>query len=78
MCQNLNRRRDFYRVRQVARLYGCRQHGFDKILVEIDPPPVNIVYPQGRLVPQKVRAFVDFAMPRLRECLALIETDCSV
>ena len=45
---------------------------------EIEPPPVNIVYPQGRLVPQKVRAFVDFAMPRLREYLALIETQCSV
>ena len=45
---------------------------------EIEPPPVNIVYPQGRLVPQKVRAFVDFAMPRLRECLALIETQCAL
>ncbi len=45
---------------------------------EIEPPPVNIVYPQGRLVPQKLRAFVEFAMPRLRECLALIETQCSV
>ena len=44
---------------------------------EIAPPPVNIIYPQGRLVPQKVRAFVDFAMPRLRECLALVETQCS-
>jgi DNA-binding transcriptional LysR family regulator len=44
---------------------------------EIEPPPVNIVYPQGRLVPQKVRAFVDFAMPRLRECFVLIETQCS-
>jgi DNA-binding transcriptional LysR family regulator len=44
---------------------------------EIKPPPVNIVYPQGRFVPQKVRALVDFAMPRLRECLALIETQCS-
>ncbi len=32
---------------------------------EIEPPPVNIVYPQGRLVPQKVRVFVDFAMPRV-------------
>ncbi len=45
---------------------------------EIEPPPVNIVYPQGRLVPQKVSAFVDFAMPRLRECFVLIETQCSV
>ena len=44
---------------------------------EIDPPPVNIVYPQGRLVPQKVGAFVEFAMPCLRECLVLVETQCS-
>ncbi len=45
---------------------------------EIEPPPVNIVYPQRRLVPQKVSAFVDFATPRLHECLSLIETQCSV
>ncbi len=45
---------------------------------EIEPPPVNIVYPQRRLVPQKVSAFVEFARPRLHECLALIETQCSV
>ena len=45
---------------------------------EIEPPPVNIVYPQRRLVPQKVSAFVDFATPRLRRCLALIETQCPV
>ncbi len=45
---------------------------------EVNPPPVSIIYPQGRRVPQKMRAFVDFAMPRLRECLELIETQCSV
>ena len=45
---------------------------------EIEPPPVNIIYPQRRLVPQKVSAFVEFARPRLHECLALIETQCSV
>jgi DNA-binding transcriptional LysR family regulator len=44
---------------------------------EIDPTPVSIVYPQGRRVPRKIRAFVDFAMPRLRESLALIERQCS-
>jgi hypothetical protein len=27
---------------------------------------VQLVYPQGRLVAPKVRAFVDFAAPRLR------------
>ncbi len=44
---------------------------------EIDPPPVSIVYPQGRRVPQKLRAFADFAMPRIRESLGLIDTQCS-
>ena len=44
---------------------------------EIEPPLVSIVYPQGRLVPQKVRSFIDFAMPHLRERLALVEAQCS-
>lgn len=33
---------------------------------EQDPWPVNIVYPSRGLVPKKVRAFLDFATPRLR------------
>lgn len=45
---------------------------------EIDPLPVSFIYPQSRLVPQKVRAFIDFAMPRLRERLCLVATQCSV
>jgi DNA-binding transcriptional LysR family regulator len=44
---------------------------------EIDPVPVSIVYPQGKRVPRKVRAFFDFATPRLRDSLALIERQCS-
>jgi DNA-binding transcriptional LysR family regulator len=31
--------------------------------------PVSIIYPQSRLISPKVRAFVDFATPRLREVL---------
>lgn len=31
--------------------------------------PVHLVYPQGRLMAPKLRAFVDFAAPRLREAL---------
>ncbi len=63
--------------------YQAASHVADRTLeiilggYEIEPPPVNIVHPQGRLVPQKVRAFVDFAMPRLQECLTFIETQCS-
>jgi DNA-binding transcriptional LysR family regulator len=31
--------------------------------------PVHLVYPQGRLIAPKLRVFVDFAAPRLREAL---------
>ncbi len=44
---------------------------------ELEPAPVSLVYPQGRRVPQKLRAFVDFAMPRLRSCLDRIAAQCS-
>ncbi len=39
-----------------------------RILVEFEPPPipVSLVYPEGRLLPAKVRAFIDHAAPRLR------------
>ena len=40
---------------------------------EVDPRPVNLIYPQGRFAPQKVRAFIDFAVPLLRERLALVD-----
>ncbi len=43
---------------------------------EIDPLPVNLVYPQGKNAPQKLRAFIDFAVPRIRECLARVKTQC--
>ncbi len=36
---------------------------------ECAPLPVNLVYPSNRLVPLKLRAFVDFAAPRLAERL---------
>jgi DNA-binding transcriptional LysR family regulator len=29
-------------------------------------PPISLVYPSGRLVPLKLRAFLDFAVPRLK------------
>lgn len=42
-------------------------------LVDAEPPPipVNLVSPHGRLSVPKVRAFVDFALPRLRAAFAL-------
>lgn len=41
------------------------------VLDEFTPPPqpVHLVYPQARLIAPKVRAFVDFAAPRLRAAL---------
>lgn len=37
--------------------------------LEPDPIPVHIVYPGGRSVAAKVRAFIDHAVPRLRRVL---------
>lgn len=41
-------------------------------LKSLSPPPVpvHLVYPAGRLLSAKVRAFVDFARPRLKRVLA--------
>jgi DNA-binding transcriptional LysR family regulator len=36
---------------------------------EPEPLPVSLVYPSGRLVPLKLRAFTDFVMPRLKQKL---------
>ena len=45
---------------------------------EIAPLPVSFIYPQGRLLPQKVRCFIDFALPLLRERLQEIDHQCSI
>jgi DNA-binding transcriptional LysR family regulator len=37
---------------------------------EPEPWPVHLVYAGGRLVPEKLRAFLDFAAPRLKAVLA--------
>lgn len=39
---------------------------------EPEPWPVHIVYPAGRIVAIKLRAFLDFATPRLKERLSKI------
>lgn len=38
------------------------------VLREFEPKPfpIHVVYPTGRHIPQKLRAFIDFAMPRLK------------
>src|SRR5215831_5080096 len=42
------------------------------VLDEFQPPtrPVNFVYAAGRFMPIKLRAFLDFAAPRLKAWLA--------
>jgi len=37
--------------------------------------PVHVIVPQGRLTVPKVRAFMDFAVPRLRSHFARLEKD---
>jgi DNA-binding transcriptional LysR family regulator len=41
------------------------------VLADYEPPriPISLVYPSQRQVPLKLRAFLDFATPRLRESL---------
>jgi hypothetical protein len=39
--------------------------------------PVHVLTPQGRLAVPKVRAFVDFATPRLRSALARMEAEAN-
>ena len=45
---------------------------------EHGPLPVHIVTPQGRLSVPKVRAFVDFAVPRLRAQFARLAADAGL
>ena len=41
---------------------------------EPSPWPVSLVHSGGRLLPLKLRAFLDFAAPRLKRRLAELET----
>lgn len=49
-----------------------REGRLQVLLAEAEPPPwpVHLITPEGRLSVPKVRAFVDFALPRLREDFA--------
>jgi DNA-binding transcriptional LysR family regulator len=50
------------------------------VLRDFEPPPspVSLVFAGQRLLPQKLRAFLDFAAPRLRAELSRIATDKSM
>lgn len=49
------------------------------VLADAEHPalPVHVLTPQGRLAVPKVRAFVDFATPRLRSALARMEAEAN-
>ena len=68
-----------YKGRPICAAPHVAEGGLDIVLdrYEIEPTPVSLVYPQGRLVPLKLRAFADFAVPRLRARLADVERQCS-
>ncbi len=38
---------------------------------EAEPVPIHVVYREGRRAPARVRAFVDFLVPRLRQSAEL-------
>ncbi len=62
---------------QAARHIAAKE--LTPVLTQYDLPinPVNFIYPQGRLVPLKLRTFIDFAAPRLSDRLNTIEQQCS-
>lgn len=67
----------------VTRLYSyhvaeyVRDGRLTVVLPQAEPPalPVHILTPQGRAAVPKVRAFIDFAVPRLRSELGRIATE---
>ncbi len=55
---------------QVAREVEAGTLAFVLREVEPEPLPVHLVYPAQTLLPLKLRAFLDFATPRLKAALA--------
>ena len=51
---------------QVAELVAEKRLAIVLAEAELPPRPVHLLTPQGRLSMPKVRAFVDFAAPRLK------------
>jgi DNA-binding transcriptional LysR family regulator len=54
-----------------------REGALEIILKGDEPPPlpVHMISPHGRISVPKVRAFIDFAMPRLRSHFAQLARD---
>lgn len=54
---------------------AIRARKLQRVLRGFEPPelPVHLVHSEARLVPPKLRAFLDFAAPRLRKRLAALQ-----
>jgi DNA-binding transcriptional LysR family regulator len=59
----------YYQVAELVRA-GLLQ----TVLDDFEPPPLplNLVRPESRMVPARVRAFIDFAVPALRQRIATL------
>src|SRR4029077_3338745 len=68
-CDRGGRRRRRNHPVMSYRMENASRAGALEIVLEAfepTPRPVNIVYPEQRLLPLKVRAFLDWATPRLK------------
>jgi DNA-binding transcriptional LysR family regulator len=56
-----------------------REGELEIVLADDEPPPlpVHVIWPPGRVSLPKVRAFIDFAVPRLRSHFARLETEAN-
>jgi DNA-binding transcriptional LysR family regulator len=54
---------------------AIRAGQLQRILRNFEPPelPVHLIHSEARLVPPKLRVFLDFAAPRLRQRLAAVK-----
>ena len=57
-----------------------REGSLEIILKDAEHPPlpVHVIAPHGRLSVPKVRAFIDFALPRLRSHFARLSKDTGI
>lgn len=74
---------DGYGITRVLAYHAApeiRQGKLRVVLVDMEPEslPINIVTPNGRLSVPKVRAFVDFALPRLRARFASLAEEAKM
>ena len=70
----------------VARLFAyqaeqaIRDGHLQRLLIDYEPPPrpVQFIYPHNRLLSPRVRAFLDWSTPRLRQLLSALDDSLAV